>query len=496
MNKTMLFAGAIALMAAGCTSKPGPGLSNEGRAVLVTDGYRDITPGVKIVYTANLNGEIEPCGCRGNPTGGIQRRWNLIEQKVTGERLVIDSGDVFYKSAPMPPFLEKQWNYQASALVQAYNEMGVEVITPGELDFAAGIEQFEKLRQHARFKIVSANIYRRGSDERLLPPYVIVKKNGKNIALFGLLDETIPGMPDAIEVRDHLLAAKEMVALLRKQADVVIALAHIGLENSQKLAREIPGIDAIFTAHTQSFLIQPEKVGDTLIFEPSFRGQHVGVFEHGENSMYQADERFESPSDKLNPMDKLLAKTKVEVAKLNAESDAELMGADTETDPKPKVEFQTFTRCIECHAPQHDFHKKTAHFRAFETLLKAGQGGNLECLKCHTVGAQMPGGWSNVKKLVLNASGKAIEAESFAKSLPQAKKESITKISKAFINVQCETCHGPGNQHPFAEAKMAKPSAETCLQCHTPDRAPKWHKNGKPDMTLIKAKIEELTCPK
>lgn len=487
------------MMGTACTSNSG---NNAEPQTATDEKHRDILPGVKIAYSANLHGEIEPCGCRGNPTGGVHRRWNLISQKVSGEKLIIDSGDLLYKSAPVPPFLEKQWNYQAAALVQAYNELGVEVMTPGELDFAGGIEDFEKLRQKARFKLVSANIYRRGSDERLLAPYIILKKNGKKVALFGLMDETISGLPAEIEARDHLVAAKEMVALLRGQADVVIALAHIGLENSQKLAREVQGIDAIFTAHTQSFLIQPEKVGDTLIFEPSFRGQHVGVFEKGENSMYQVDERFESPSNKLNPLDKLLAKTKVEIAKLNAATESELMGTDAATsantsgEAKPKTEFQTFARCIECHAPQHDFHKKTAHFRAFDTLVKAGQSGNLECLKCHTVGAQTSGGWTNVKKLVLNPSGQGIEAESFAKSLPTAKIETITKVSKAFINVQCETCHGPGNQHPFSEAKMAAPSAETCLQCHTPERAPKWHKNGKPDMALIKAKIEELTCPR
>lgn len=485
-----VFALLLALLLTSCTSN-----KNAIDATAdSTSGYRDFLPGVKIVYSGNMNGEIEPCGCRGSPTGGIQRRWNVQAAHAQGERLMLDSGDLFYKSHPVPPFLEKQWNYQAEVLLKAYNAYGIEALAPGELDFAAGLEQFEKLRAAAQFKIVSANIYLQDGS-RFLEPYAIFTKNGKKIGVFGLFDEALP-LPSQLTAKPHIEAAREIVGELKKKVDVVIALTHIGLDKDQELARQVEDIDAIFGAHTQSFLIKPEKVGDTLIFQTSFRGQHLGIYANGQNGLHQIDTRYESKATELNPMDKLLAEAKQEIARINSEMEEELMGKPAEPKQKLVAEYQTFARCIECHATQYDFHKDTQHFRAFQTLVKANQAGNLECLKCHTAGAQQAGGWKHVSELVKNASGKSITAEAFAKSLPKANSASLTKISKAFINVQCENCHGPAGNHPFSGTYSKQVSAATCLNCHTPERAPGWHKNGKPDMELIKAKIKALSCPK
>lgn len=469
------------------------------QATAGSGGFSNPLPGTKIVYSANVDGEIEPCGCRTNPTGGIHRRFNFLEQKADGSRLMVDSGDLFYQSMPVPPFLEKQWNYQARVLLKAYNRFGIDAMAPGELDFAAGLPQFEKLLKEAKFKMLSANLYRKSTGKLLLEPSMIVTRSGKKVALFGVIDETFP-LPDELEARDHVEAARKAVAELRKKADVVIALTHIGIEKDMQLAKKVSGIDLIFGAHTQSFLIEPEKVGDTLIFQPSFRGQHVGIFAGGESKMFQIDDRFDSKEDKLNPMDLLLKESKVEIARINKEAEAELMNDMNGLKPKAikKVaEFQTFTQCAQCHDAQYDFHKNTPHMKAFETLVKAKQSANLDCLKCHTVGMQQPGGWKSVNNLVQNAAGKAISAEDFAKSFQNMDMPSLSKVSKAYVNVQCETCHGAGGGHPVGEPSNVKRAVtvSTCLQCHTNDRAPGWYKNGKLDEQLAQAKLKSLTCP-
>lgn len=476
--------------------------------------FRDLLPGQKIVYSANLDGEIEPCGCRSNPTGGINRRYNLLQEKAVGEKLVIDSGDLFYQSTPVPPFLEKQWNYQASVLAKAYREFGVEVFEPGELDLADGLEQFNKLAAQAGFKVVSANLYLKSTTKRLYDPYVILTKGTKKVAIFGLYDESLP-LPPEVEAHDHLAEAHLMVEELRGKADVLIALTHEGLDKDTELAHAEPKIDAIFGAHTQSFLLDPMLVGDTLIFQPSFRGQHVGVFADTLSKMYQVDERFDSAPGKENKLDVLLAKAKTDIARINKETEAELMGGAAE--PKLTVDgdattpnaasikaahskvtgFQTFAQCAQCHAAQYAFHRNTPHMHAFETLVKAKQSANLDCLQCHTVGMQQPGGWKNVNKLVLNKAGKAIDAENFAKSLPQMNAKALNKVSKVFFNVQCETCHGAGGDHPTGSLSAISKtvSTNTCLQCHTTERAPGWYKNGEPDNEIIQIKLKSMTCP-
>jgi hypothetical protein len=397
---------------------------------------------------------------------------------------------------PVPPFLEKQWNYQALTLVRAYNAFGIEVFAPGDLDFAAGFKQFEALRSQAKFPFVSANLVKRDEKKSYLDPYVILTKGKSKVAIFGLYDETLP-LPPELEASDHIAVARELVPKLRREADVVIALTHLGLEKDQELAKAVPGIDAIFGAHTQSYLSRPIAVGDTLIFQTSFRGQHLGYYREGHNGLFQVDDRFNSPEDKLNPMDRLVNEAKAEIARINKEADAELFGTPKHAAAAPAktVGYQTFPKCAECHMPQYDFYKNTPHAKAFLTLVHAKQSANLDCLKCHTVGMRKEGGWTSVNKLVLNAAGKAIDAESFAKSLPSMAVKDFSRVSKAFINVQCENCHGAGMGHPFVTNLNNKIAADTCLQCHTRERAPNWYKDGKPDEALIATKIKSVSCP-
>jgi mono/diheme cytochrome c family protein len=52
-------------------------------------------------------------------------------------------------------------------------------------------------------------------------------------------------------------------------------------------------------------------------------------------------------------------------------------------------------------------------------------------------------------------------------------KLSLGKI-EAFNNVQCESCHGPGELHVKSKGEQSMkplPTVQTCLKCHTPERS-------------------------
>jgi hypothetical protein len=40
--------------------------------------------------------------------------------------------------------------------------------------------------------------------------------------------------------------------------------------------------------------------------------------------------------------------------------------------------------------------------------------------------------------------------------------------------VQCESCHGMGTEHEANKSKTQSISAETCLNCHTPEQDAKF----------------------
>lgn len=487
-----------AMLIAGCARQHAIETANQEQPTTLT-----------IVYTANVSGEIEPCGCRGNPAGGIVRLWTFFENEVFPKKnasIVVDSGDLFFPSSPAPPFIANQWNTQAMALVDAYNALGFDAFAPGDWDFASGLDLFEQLRSKAKFAFLSANLYK--NDALYLKPHVVLQRAGMKIGIFGLYDENLP-LPSELSAKDHIEAAKEQVTALRGKVDVLIALTHLGLEGDQALARAVDGIDYILGAHSQSFLQDPVRVGNTTILQTSFRNQHVGIFSSaqikmgqikmGQNRLVPLDQSFQ-PKDTKNPMISLLTRTKVMIAELNRRNEADLEMSDKSASAltnNTQPHYQTFVRCAACHEKQHDFWKSTAHGHAYTTLVTKKQNYNKDCLACHTLGAgDAKNGWTNVNALVLSSKGSIIPPESFAKSYGKMDPSHLARYKKAYINVQCEHCHGPAQDHPYAgQNRFNAVDTRTCLGCHRQDQAPSWYKNGLPDPEVLKAKKSAISCP-
>jgi hypothetical protein len=74
--------------------------------------------------------------------------------------------------------------------------------------------------------------------------------------------------------------------------------------------------------------------------------------------------------------------------------------------------------------------------------------------------------------------------------------DSLGHIKQAWTPVQCENCHGPGENHPMSNTYSKVVENQVCLSCHTPTRAPEWYtSDGKPDLEKIKAKHAQVSCP-
>ncbi len=92
--------------------------------------------------------------------------------------------------------------------------------------------------------------------------------------------------------------------------------------------------------------------------------------------------------------------------------------------------------CRVCHQDQHATWSLTAHAGAFQTLVEHGADKDPECLPCHTVGWDEPGGYS------------------------------LEKPAAFLEAVGCESCHGRGGPHQSKDF-LAKGFEPVCLECHT-----------------------------
>ncbi len=106
--------------------------------------------------------------------------------------------------------------------------------------------------------------------------------------------------------------------------------------------------------------------------------------------------------------------------------------------------------CRACHAPAYDFWKTTRHAGAYHTLEKKQKQFDMDCIGCHTVGWQKPGGLFDLRQ------------------------------PKHLAHVQCENCHSYGGLHVRTAASkknniQRKVPASVCTQCHQGHHHPNFH---------------------
>jgi len=241
---------------------------------------------ITLLYSSNLSGDYEQCGCPVHPLGGIARRATELDRARAGTdaALVLDGGDLFLPRAypggklPDPGEIERRGRLLASA----FGRMGTTALVPGERDLAIGLPLLRKLAKQGGIPLLAANLYGRDG-KRLFDADKIVDAAGTKIGLFGV---SAPPTPDdaaafkaaGIDARDPAVAAREAVAGLRARgAKIVVALVHVGDTNENKqLLAAVPGIDWAVLGHSGMNLQMPEKAGGARMLEAMIQGKHVG----------------------------------------------------------------------------------------------------------------------------------------------------------------------------------------------------------------------------
>jgi 5'-nucleotidase/UDP-sugar diphosphatase len=188
--------------------------------------------------------------------GGAARRATLVKQirREPGRQvMLIDAGDWMDGT----PFSTE---YKGEADIAVMNAIGYDLATLGNHEFSNPLPQVRKMISDARFPIICANAFVKETGQPLTTPYIIREVEGAKIAFFGLLTEstrTYPGARNDLNIAEAIATARRLVPQLRRQADFVVAVTHIGVEEDRKLAALVDGIDVIVGGHSHTMLPQP-----------------------------------------------------------------------------------------------------------------------------------------------------------------------------------------------------------------------------------------------
>jgi 5'-nucleotidase len=164
--------------------------------------------------------------------------------------------------------------------VRLLNEVGYDGVTIGNNEgITFSKNDLEQLYADAAFPVLVANLFDHdGVRPESMDAYRIYPlDNGLNIGVIGV---TIPFTafyrPLGWTVKNPAKVLTEMIKKIRKKADIVVLLSHVGYFNDMELAREIDGIDIILGAHTHHLLKQGVNVKGTTIAQAGKFGQYVG----------------------------------------------------------------------------------------------------------------------------------------------------------------------------------------------------------------------------
>lgn len=243
-----------------------------------------------IVYSGNIGGKVNPCGCR-IPLGGFARRASAINDiKSKSENvLILDSGALMYPSfylyAPYDVFSRMIAHLVAEVSVDsgldAQNVSSYDVVNSADsLLYFAG--------KYPSSLWLSANIVQRGTTNLIFKPDQVFTRGNLKIGVFGFMDKSSQGIPifnneSSLDVLDPLETVKSEAAKLRKESDIVVGLAYMDLERVQEIAKQVPEVNIFVVSHTREHnpgndhaKFQPVMEGNTIILRCPDGGRVIG----------------------------------------------------------------------------------------------------------------------------------------------------------------------------------------------------------------------------
>lgn len=165
------------------------------------------------------------------------------------------------------------------------NALGYDVVTLGNHEFDDGIEHLGRRLAGLKCPVVCSNYdFSQFELGKYVKPYVILKRGGLRIGIFGMLTDITKVVERTIADRlpkfDDVETADRWASYLKneKKCDIVIALTHLGIENEDfmdpDLVRATRNIDLVVGGHSHTFI-------KDIVYENNIDGKPVPIVQNG-----------------------------------------------------------------------------------------------------------------------------------------------------------------------------------------------------------------------
>lgn len=411
-------------------------------------------PEAILLVSGHAAGWITPCGCPGTRAGGVARRagyGQLLRKTYPGVTVTyLDLGG----------FLSIDSDAQritTDALLDAMHRIGYDSMNAAISDLGSSLEQNQYVASHLRIPRISANVVYHDTGKLAFPPYRVLRiprpgnEGGEpiRIGLLGLVSD----QRDLFAFGEH---GRSLIALrveetierylpeLRAQSDLVVVLAETSPDPFYRILKRFKGIDLVVCGESSEILVEPIRVEGIPVTAIGTQGKYLAELRVHRTEGRLGIVPFVHWLDGRFPEDPGLALSTEEVLGSVNESSRRDVAADTS--PAPAIApYVGAAACASCHQREVEIWQGSKHARAFETLVGLKRDYTVTCVMCHVTGINSPlgGGFVNPR------------------ATPQ------------LASVQCESCHGPAQEHlADPAAPYAKPPDDVCQNCHTQEQDP------------------------
>ncbi|MBN1418300.1 MAG: hypothetical protein JXP34_05955 [Planctomycetes bacterium] len=397
-------------------------------AALLASCARERAPvAVEIRWSADAHGELEACGCRTRPLGGIARRATVFG--APGKAIVrLDAGD----------FAGGQEDYEVLALdamLAAVRAIGYDAVNLGRAEVAFGARGVRRFAEAA--PIVSANVaYADGA--AVAPPFRVLERGGARIAVIGLAARSDG---EGLRVADPALALARHLPALAAEADARILLADVCLADAERIARKYPEIDLILLAGTGDPSRELRRVNRTSIAVLAGHGKIVAKTSFSVGPRGRIDGSEAHALVPLGPEIDADPRVAGIVRDFKDTIRAMRLAIDVPLPRAAGARYAGARACEPCHPRAYRVWEGSKHPRALEALEETGDDGDPRCLRCHVLGLGQEDGYRR-------------------------------RVPTPFRGVECESCHGRGSEHAEAHReggsapRLIRPTAADCERCH------------------------------
>lgn len=248
------------------------------------------TKELTVLHTNDTHSQIYPLSANLADTmkagrGGFLRRIAMLkeERKKDKDLLLFDSGDFSQGSTYYTM-------YKGDVEAGLMNMMCYDAGTIGNHEFDFGLDNMARLFKSLNFPIVCANYDFKGTPlDGIVKPYVIIKRKGLKIGVFGL-DPELDGLVDAknygsIVYKDPIPVANQMGEMLKnkEKCDIVILLSHLGWNiegvSDEEVIAGSRNIDVVLGGHSHSYLRK-------LAYVKNLDGKDIPVDQNGKHGIF------------------------------------------------------------------------------------------------------------------------------------------------------------------------------------------------------------------